>query len=144
MENLIIENKNKLDLTSFCNYLKKVMINEFINMADKKKLKVYDDYLNKLNLNYRFSKVKYNISTYNCIISSFNEMKILTREEEVIMMFDDIIFIPNLNAKFIDIIKLVTYGNLQLPSYDIISRILNKIADDLDKIYSGYLARGDM
>ena len=46
--------------------------------------------------------------------------------------------VPNTYAKFIDIVKLVNYGNLSLPAYPIYDEMMDYFADKIVYFYKEY------
>ena len=135
---LIIDNPDGMDLHGFCEWLREFMFEYIADNLDEGKLIVFDDYVNtKMNLVWQGPKR--HISVKDLMLSVPANLICLHQLNYSKFMIDSNIIIPNTAAKFINIINLINYGNMDLPSYNFIDEMFNKIAENLNAFYDIYL-----
>ena len=137
--NLIINNKDNLELDIFCEILISLMQNYIQTKLDENQLIRFDSYLNNNNIIIFNNNIKRFISTKEILIGSVYNLKVIRDQNKYIIELDPNVNIPNTYAKFIDIVKLINYGNLTLAAYPIYTNMMNYFADNLQDYYDIYL-----
>ena len=134
----LIIDKSESDLKPFCQYLISKMQSYMKTSIDDKQLIRFDSYLNNNDiLHGRYIQVK-NIligSTYHLIVNEYEDYYKISVDPDAI--------IPNTYAKFIDIIKLVNFGNLMLAPYPIYDTMMDYFAENLTEYYINFLQGGN-
>ena len=134
--NLFIENKDKIDLSSFCNWLISYMQENSVAFVDSNKLTTYDNLLSS-SINWLYTeRIMKAINLYK---SSFFILKWKQVGDSFEIIFDENINIPNSNTRYIDMIKLINFGNLSIGGCHIYDKFMEKIAVDLPIYYDMYL-----
>lgn len=136
--NLVIENPDNIDLNGFCKSLI-VKMQEYMHMnMNPFKLYKWDEFLNSGNFVRRyFSKAA--VSTAEILLASTYNLIVRQQRNLYIIEIDPSINIPNTSAKFINIVNLITYGNLSCPAYNIYNEMMRYFADNLQYYYELYL-----
>ena len=133
---LIIDNDENLDLDKFCNWLIEKIRTYLIANIDDRKISRFDDQINR-SIKWQFPN-KF-ISAKNILIASTYHLNWEKYNSRYTIYLDNNELIPQTYAKFIDIINLITYGNLYLQGYDIYDKTLKHFADNLFIYYQEYL-----
>lgn len=136
---LIIDNPDNLDLNNFCSYLISEMIDYMENTINDSQLIRFNEYINN-NLNIRFiDKLPRLLKSRNILITAVQTLYYVKQGNDYIIKINPNNFIPNTYAKFIDIVSLINYGNIQLQSYPIIDEMFDYFANNLNQYYNDYL-----
>ena len=136
---LIIENPNNLNLGAFCSYLISEMIEYINNTINDNQLIRFDSYINN-NLKIRFiDKFPRLLKSRDILITAVQTLYYVKQGDDYIIKINPNNFIPNTYAKFIDIVSLINYGNMQLQSYPIIDKMFDYFAANLNQYYNDYL-----
>ena len=136
---LIIENPNNLNLDAFCSYLISEMIEYIDNTINDNQLIRFDSYINN-NLKIKFiDKFPRLLKSRDILITAVQTLYYIKQGNDYIIKINPNNFIPNTYAKFIDIISLINYGNMQLQSYPIIDEMFDYFAANLNQYYNDYL-----
>ena len=124
------------DIVDFCMYLIKQM-REYLPKT------IVSDKLDRFNLYINDPKNKIiTIKLLDCsdILKAGTYNLICTQNGDYYTIrLDSKIFIPDSNAKFINIISLINYGNLMLKPYPIWSDMMQHFADNIEMYYRNYL-----
>lgn len=142
--NLMIKNSENLDLDKFCNWLITCMQNYMRTAIDDRKLKTHDLFLNqdgKINF---VVKQPFILSAKNILIASTYNLIVNKIQNQYVIEIDPNINIPNTYAKFIDIVKLINYGNLNLSAYAIYTKMMNYFAENLQEYYNQFIEGGNI
>lgn len=135
---LNIVNENNWDLDSFCEYLilemRKYMKSEV--KKEYRRLEKYNEFLQD-NLN-PINKKEGIMSVSNLLILSTYNLTYKKLPTSYIIEINPSINIPNSYAKFIDIVKLVNNGNLQLPAFPIYDDMMDYFADKIGYYYKQF------
>ena len=136
---LIIENKIHIDLTNFCTYLIKQMQEHMLILLNPLKIDRFNNYLETLPL----TKFPYNkrkiLSMRDILIGSTYNLKVTQHWNEYKIEIDPTSLVYGTFLKYIDLVKLVNYGNLQLAPYPIYDELMNYFAEHLEEFYEEYL-----
>ncbi len=136
---LIIENPNNLNLDAFCSYLISEMIEYIDNTINDNQLIRFDSYINN-NLKIKFiDKFPRLLKSRDILITAVQTLYYVKQGDDYIIKINPNNFIPNTYAKFIDIVSLINYGNMQLQSYPIIDEMFDYFAANLNQYYNDYL-----
>ena len=136
---LIIENPNNLNLDAFCSYLISEMIEYIDNTINDNQLIRFDSYINN-NLKIKFiDKFPRLLKSRDILITAVQTLYYIKQGNDYIIKINPNNFIPNTYAKFIDIVSLINYGNMQLQSYPIIDEMFDYFAANLNQYYNDYL-----
>ena len=136
---LIIENPNNLNLDAFCSYLISEMIEYIDNTINDNQLIRFDSYINN-NLKIKFiDKFPRLLKSRDILITAVQTLYYVKQGNDYIIKINPNNFIPNTYAKFIDIVSLINYGNMQLQSYPIIDEMFDYFAANLNQYYNDYL-----
>ena len=136
---LIIENPNNLNLDAFCSYLISEMIEYIDNTINDNQLIRFDSYINN-NLKIKFiDKFPRLLKSRDILITAVQTLYYVKQGNDYIIKINPNNFIPNTYAKFIDIVSLINYGNMQLQSYSIIDEMFDYFAANLNQYYNDYL-----
>ena len=136
---LIIENPNNLNLGAFCSYLISEMIEYIDNTINDNQLIRFDSYINN-NLKIKFiDKFPRLLKSRDILITAVQTLYYVKQGNDYIIKINPNNFIPNTYAKFIDIVSLINYGNMQLQSYPIIDEMFDYFAANLNQYYNDYL-----
>ena len=136
---LIIENPNNLNLDAFCSYLISEMIEYIDNTINDNQLIRFDSYINN-NLKIKFiDKFPRLLKSRYILITAVQTLYYVKQGNDYIIKINPNNFIPNTYAKFIDIVSLINYGNMQLQSYPIIDEMFDYFAANLNQYYNDYL-----
>lgn len=137
--NLIIDNPDSLPLTEFCYWLFPYMRQYIINHIDNRRLKRWDEFLNSnLSIKRRY-QILNPISSRDILIASTNNLRVRNLKDRFIIDINPVVFIPNTEAKFINIIQLINYGNLTTQAYNLYSEMMTYFANNIDIYYNQYL-----
>jgi hypothetical protein len=140
--NLIINNPDSLPLDEFCYWLIPYMQKYIKENIDVRRLKRWDDYINtNLALKNAYSIIE-PISCKDIIIEATKNLRVYTQKDNYIIDINPVVFIPNTQAKFINIVQLINYGNLSLQGYKLFSDMMTYFADIIDLYYKMYLEEG--
>lgn len=133
---LIIKNHGE-NLTTFCKYLIGLMIDWIDNNINVRKLIHIDNYLNsQVNWNWKYKPKK--VLSKNIIKSAIYNLEILNNENNTILKLNSNAMIPESNISYLQIINLITYGNLSLVGYPICNTMLEYFSNNLSDIYMDY------
>lgn len=136
--NLIIKNPDNLDLYNFCEWLIKQMQKYIQEYIEPNKLIAWDDYLNnKIKLKTTDGSLRL-ISSKDILISGSYNLIIKQTTNQYEITINPNVNIPNYYAKFIDIIKLINYGNINIQPYPIYDYMTDFIANNLIDYYHIY------
>ena len=141
--NLTFNASSGTDLSGFIKQALYVEIrNIFTSLLDDRYLEAFDEYLNSGNIiefNIPVNK-SVKISTKNILIGAINNL-IFTKQQnnKYIIEINPNEYIPNMRAKFIDIAKLVNYGTMSVPAYNIFDKTFELVAKKLPQVYKDYL-----
>lgn len=140
---LIIDNEDTdIDLTEFCNFLIDKMKLYMSGNIIESKITSFDIYLNDPEskaISWINEDEKYIISTKKLLISSIYCLEVTKYENTYKIALNNDQYIPNTSAKFIDIIKLINYGNTLLFAYPIYDDMMKWVSDNLNSFYKTYL-----
>lgn len=101
---------------------------------DTRKLIVFDTYIN----NKYKSVLKRHISSKDSLIMFFYNLKITTLWDRVIIEVNPNIVIPSTTIKLINVVKLITYGNLEIKGYNIIPKVFKYVKENINELYEMY------
>ncbi len=136
---LEIINKDNLDLYDFCIWLEDELFNYLNSNIDDRQLDRFDNYINE-NLQINFiDKLPRFLKSRDILLSAFKNLDIRKQGKSYIIDIDPLKFIPNTNAKFIDIVRLINYGNMEINGYPIIDNTFDYFANNLQDLYQQYL-----
>lgn len=136
---LRIKNPAKLELSNFCNYLINKMVTYISNTINDRQLIRFDKHINN-NLKIKFiDKFPRLLKSRDVLITAVQTLYYIKQGNDYIIKINPNNFIPNTYAKFIDIVSLINYGNMQLQSYPIIDEMFDYFADNLNQYYNDYL-----
>lgn len=141
--NLIIDKQEGIDLVPFCNWLIPKIQEVLVDEINENKLIKIDLFLNEhklLYFNYNEDRV---ISSKNILIGAIYNLHIQDNQNEVVIEINPNTIIPNTFAKFIDIVKLINYGNLSLQGYPILDITMEFFAENIDFYYNEYLKEAE-
>lgn len=136
--NLVI-NKGDLEITNFSYWLIPYIQEFLINQINKRKLIKFDKFLNDNKIIYFNYKEDRIISSKNILIGAIYNLRVINKANEIIIEINPNSIIPNTSAKFIDIIKLINYGNLLLEAYPILDKTMEYFASNIDYYYEKYM-----
>lgn len=105
-----------------------------ITSIERRKLVAIDDFI---NTKYK-SILKKRLSSYEALCSFFDNLTITKHWDKVIIGVDPNKIIPNTNAKLINVVKLITYGNLNLRGYDLILKIFKQVEENIEAYFELY------
>lgn len=129
---LILQNPFDLDLDSFCDYVIERLQQEVVNVDFNQQLiNLWDEYLKVVFPDLKVNTLK--------IIEIYFDNQIFRQEKE------NYIITVNPNTKISNIpleqvAQTIAQGTLDIKGYDIFSDIYNKIASNIDMIYSTWEA----
>ncbi|MGM9544317.1 MAG: hypothetical protein ACI3T9_04975, partial [Romboutsia timonensis] len=109
--NLIITDVKGKNINKFVNWIIEQIQTYFIGSIKNSKLIKFDDYLQDFDWGFKDNKKHY-ISTKQIIIGAIYNLRYKKSQDTYTIEIDPNILIPNTTAKFIDIAKLVNYGNV--------------------------------
>ncbi len=131
---LNIDNSNK-----FCEWLIPKIQNYLYQNIDDRKLEKINLYLNENKLilfNYNEYRI---ISAKNILLGGIYNLRVRISGNNSFIEIDPSVIIPNTSAKFIDIVKLINFGNLDLQGYRIISDTMEYFAENINLFYNQFL-----
>lgn len=106
---------------------------------DDRKLILIDTYLNNSNTITFDYGIKRLLKSKDILIGALYNLKVNNKRESIDIAIDSNITIPGTSAKFINIAKLINYGNLQISGYRILDDCMNHFAINIDKYYKDFL-----
>lgn len=129
---LIIENPYELDLEDFCPYVIK-KLQQYLDQTELnfQLLALWDKYLKII-----FPNLK--INTLDIINYYFNNQIIRKEKDNYIITVNPNIKISGIPLE--QITQTISQGTLDIKGYDIFSEIYNKVASEIDTIYSTWEA----
>jgi Leucine-rich repeat (LRR) protein len=135
---LEIINKDGLDLDSFCEYLIKQMQDYMKSETRKnyKRLAKYNEFIDE-NVA-RIDDKETILPIRDILVLSTYYLTYKQLPDSYVIELNPNINVPNTYAKFIDIVKLVNYGNLSLPAYPIYDEMMDYFADKIVYFYKEY------
>lgn len=137
--NLEIKNIENLDLDEFCEYLIERMQEYIVTSIDERQLERFDEYLNNTDTIRFTGGRKGYISAKEILINSTYNLITKKVDNEYNIEIDKNKYIYNTNAKFIDIVKLINYGNLSLAPYPIYDRMMNEFAENIQELWDDFI-----
>lgn len=136
---LVIYKDSGLDLKGFCNWLLPKIREYIVDNLNNDKLIYIDRYLNDSNI----IRFKYNqrriIRARDILITASYILKIKEEKDKTIIHISNNELIPNTEAKFIDIVKLINYGNLSVSGYNLYDRCMEFFAKNIRTFYEEYI-----
>lgn len=138
--NLVINNELEEDITDFCNWLIKDIQSSFKGFIDANQLIRFDDIINN---SIEFKQLPRYINPIEIIIGSMYNLRLAVNNSVYTIEIDPNINIPDTYTKFIDIARLVNFGNLTVNPYPIFTEIFQFYADNLNDYFLIYLSEGD-
>lgn len=136
---LEIQNVDNLDLDKFCEYLIGMMREYLLTEIDKMQTKRFDDYIKEKGIIksiYRNGKTP---MVKDILVASTSHLIVNKVNSNYIIKLNPNAKIPNTSAKFIEIIKLVDEGNLEVKRYPIYSDMTDFFAKNLYYFYNKWL-----
>lgn len=135
---LEIINKDGLDLDSFCEYLITQMQDYMKSETRKnyKRLAKYNEFIDE-NVA-RIDDKETILPIRDILVLSTYYLTYKQLPDSYVIELNPNINVPNTYAKFIDIVKLVNYGNLSLPAYPIYDEMMDYFADKIVYFYKEY------
>lgn len=129
---LYLYDKDRYKL-SFLSYVKKIMSKLSRKKCNRKKelLNAWTIYLNDLNILNKGDSVEKLINKFTNYLVFVN-----LKDEYVIEINQNIYY--NKNIKYIDLYKLINYGNLEMQGCFILSDIFEEVQDNLELYYKAY------
>ena len=97
----------------FINFLIKIIKNRVITKLSLNKLKMWDKYLDTINKNHESAK--------EIILISLSELVYIIEDNYIIITINNNYVLSKLHLKLIDAIKLISFGNMEIKGYPIIS-----------------------
>ncbi|WP_300924727.1 hypothetical protein [uncultured Clostridium sp.] len=79
------------------------------------------------------------ISAKNILLGGIYNLRVRISGNNSFIEIDPSVIIPNTSAKFIDIVKLINFGNLDLQGYRIISDTMEYFAENINLFYNQFL-----
>lgn len=128
--NLVIEDKlfdNKAK--AFAEWLIPVLRQHILKNINVNKLKSFEDYINKDRISLKLGFTRF-MSISSIVKAALFNLVVTYDYTAATIEFDPDVTIPNSNAKFIDIVNLINYGNLSLQSYPIFDEAFNLFAEN--------------
>lgn len=136
---LDIQSKN---FDSFIEWLIKQIQQYFIGSINPDKLIIFDIYFKDFNWGFKDKRTHF-ISTNQLLISTIYNLRYTKSMDNYTIDINPNVIIPNTSAKFIDIAKLINYGNLEVPAYPIFTDTFDYIADNFEFFFNEYSRTGD-
>ena len=135
---LEIINKDGFDLDSFCEYLIKQMQDYMKSETRKnyKRLAKYNEFIDENVV--RIDDKETILPIRDILVLSTYYLTYKKLSDSYVIELNPNINVPNTYAKFIDIVKLVNYGNLSLPAYPIYDEMMDYFADKIVYFYKEY------
>lgn len=133
---LVIETLDKNYEEDFYPWLISKMQQYVVGAIDNKKLILLNDYIN--NIPKYKSLFKKTLNSRDALISCFYNLKIIKLWDKVIISPDINLLIPNSKIKNITIVKLITYGTLNIRGYPLLLEIFDYFKKHLDVLYNMY------
>lgn len=137
--NLLIDNKDKLNLDQFCIWLIDFMQKHILEFIDEKRLVPFDDYINTNNIIRWHFKEERPIKTKDIIIGSLYNLEVNKINNKYNIVINPNSYIPNSYSRYIDLARLVNYGNLQLAPYHLFDEFMQYFADNITVLYNEYI-----
>lgn len=136
---MLLEILSEIDLTDFCNWLMP-QIQEYLEKnINEKKLEKINIYLNgekSILFDYSGKRI---LSAKNILLGGVHNLRVARILDKYTIEINPNILIPNTSAKFIDIVKLINYGNMSVQGYPIMTKTMDYFADNLNKYYLKFL-----
>lgn len=136
---MVLNIESDKDITGFCEWLIPIIQDHFIKSIDNRKLEQFNIYLNAnkvILFNYNEKRL---ISARNILVGAIYNLHLKHNLNKYIIEINPNSTIPNTSAKFINIAKLINFGNMSMAGYNVLSNIMNYFADDIDSYYNDYL-----
>lgn len=135
---LEIINKDGLNLDSFCEYLITQM-QDYMKSETRKNYKRLAKYNEFIDDNVaRIDDKETILPIRDILVLSTYYLTYKQLPDSYVIELNPNINVPNTYAKFIDIVKLVNYGNLSLPAYPIYDEMMDYFADKIVYFYKEY------
>lgn len=135
---LEIEKDGIDDVVEFSLWLVPKIQKYFVDIINDKKLIKINTYLNEHKAFYFNYNEKRQISAKNILIGSIYNLHVKEMQDLTIIEISSNVTIPNTSAKFIDIAKLINFGNLSLQGYPIFTETMQYFADNLTDYYTKF------
>ena len=140
--NLIIDDIKSKNFDSFVEWLIEQIQQHFIGSINPQRLIVFDNYFKNFDWGFIDKKTHF-ISTKQLLISAIYNLRYRKTMNSYTIEINPNAVIPSTSAKFIDIAKLVNYGNVELPAYPIFTDTFDYIADNFGFFFDEYSRTGD-
>lgn len=140
--NLFIENSSNYNMDAFISgFLIDLIKKFFISKIDSARLIPIEEFLNSKVELQQFGHLKpIRVDLKSILIGSIENLKwTKSSTGDYNIEVDPNQMVPNLQAKFIDIARLVNYGSLSTPAYPIYDDTFEYFADNLGNLIDKYL-----
>lgn len=131
--------QSETNIKDFCEWLIPIIRDYVWDNLKPKKLEAFDYYINGSNIlkfNYDIKRI---VKTKDLIAGTLYNLQVKVYGNKYTIQINPNIPIPETSAKFIDIAKLVNYGNLNLQGYPIITKAMDYTAANINSLYSKFL-----
>lgn len=137
---LIIDGKNTRNtLKEFCLWLIDKMHNYISTEVKTEHLARFNAYLTNSDIILYNDLKQRPIFTDDILIGSAYNLIVVKRGVDYVIKIDDNVKIPHTNTKFIDIVKLINYGNTELKPYPIYTEMMDYFANNINSYALVYL-----
>lgn len=106
------------------------------NAIDGRKLTYIDNYIN--NTPKYKSIFRKTINSREVLIAYLNNLGVTKYWDRVVIESNPNILIPNSTAKISNVVRLITYGTLNLKGYPIINKIFDYFSDKIEVLFDMY------
>lgn len=127
------------DLDDFCECLVELMQEFMLDEIDEDQLFRFDAFLNNEDCIRFVDGGRHFVSSKDILIGSVYNLIITKTPDSYVIELDSNAIIPNTYAKFIDIVSLINFGNLNVSPYPIYSDMMDYFAENLTTYIYSYL-----
>lgn len=131
-----INNPDGYQLEEFCNEVIKEIRTQLLSRINFKKLSLRDDYLNSGKV-FTFVGSKRYISTISIIHLALNNLVVKNNKTHYLISINENLKVYGTDNKLVDIVKLIEYGNQELPPYMVFRDTFDNI--DVEELFRKYL-----
>ena len=138
--NLIIDDIKSKNFDSFVEWLIEQTQQHFIGSINPQRLIVFDNYFKNFDWGFTDKKTHF-ISTKQLLISAIYNLRYRKTMNSYTIEINPNAVIPSTSAKFIDIAKLVNYGNVELKGVYVLTDTFEYFSKNVNKYFDKYVTR---
>ena len=122
-----------------CTYIKK----SIVNSIDYSQLTRWNEYFKNSYIKWHEEKGKKHIlSPYACLYLAASNLIFTKYKDRYIIEINPSVTVPKTNIKIVSLVKLITYGTVDVPGYRLLEDVRKYYVDNIETLYNRYINGG--